>query len=398
MSVFNAMTEKELTLRYGCNPHQTPARIYAKEGVLPISFLNGFPSYINLLDALNSWQLVKDLKEVLHLPAAASFKHVSPTGAAVGMPLSDTLRQAYFVDVDLELPPLAMAYARARGSDRVSSYGDWAAFSDPVDVATAQLLRPEVSDGVIAPGYEPQALDILKQKRKGNYMILEIDPAYTPDAVETREVFGLVLEQPRNQTIPSTEHLQQIVTRNQELPKAAQRDMLVSLICLKYTQSNSVCLALDGQIIGIGAGQQSRIGCTRIAIEKAQQWYLRQHPDALTLPFCAGLRRPERDNVVAQYCRADPTPTVDQRWREALTTVPRILSDSEKWKWLANLRDVTLGSDGHFPFRDNIEVAYQSGVKYVVQPGQSLRDGEVIAACDDYGMVMVFSGLRLFHH
>lgn len=392
------MEKKELLLRYGCNPHQLSAKIYTQDDTLPIAVLHGTPGYINFLDALNSWQLVRELKQTLQLPAASSFKHVSPAGAAVGIPLTEQLCQTYFVNETLELSPLATAYARARGSDRVSSFGDWIALSDTVDVATAQLLRPEVSDGVIAPGYEAEALKILKQKRRGNYIILEIDPNYEPAPLEIREVFGIRFEQQRNHIVPNTEYLSKIVTRNQELPDSAKRDLLVGMIALKYTQSNSVCLVVDGQTIGLGAGQQSRIGCTRIAIEKAQQWYLRQHPKVLNLPFRPNLQRPERDNAVVQYLRLDLTPVEAQIWSQAFTEVPDRLSDAEKEQWLTNLKGVCLGSDGYIPFRDNIDVAHRIGVQYIVQPGGSLRDEDVISACDEYGMSMVFSGIRLFHH
>jgi phosphoribosylaminoimidazolecarboxamide formyltransferase/IMP cyclohydrolase len=392
------MENKELLLRYGCNPHQLSAKIYTQDDTLPIAVLHGTPGYINFLDALNSWQLVRELKQTLQLPAASSFKHVSPAGAAVGIPLTEQLCQTYFVNETLELSPLATAYARARGSDRVSSFGDWIALSDTVDVATAQLLRPEVSDGVIAPGYEVEALKILKQKRRGNYIILEIDPNYEPAPLEIREVFGIRFEQQCNHIVPNTEYLSKIVTRNQELPDSAKRDLLVGMIALKYTQSNSVCLVVDGQTIGLGAGQQSRIGCTRIAIEKAQQWYLRQHPKVLNLPFRPNLKRPERDNAVVQYLRLDLTPVEAQIWSQAFTEVPDRLSDAEKEQWLTKLKGVCLGSDGYIPFRDNIDVAHSIGVQYIVQPGGSLRDEDVISACNEYGMSMVFSGIRLFHH
>jgi phosphoribosylaminoimidazolecarboxamide formyltransferase / IMP cyclohydrolase len=395
---FLAMNPKELSLRYGCNPHQMSARVYIQDDKLPISVLHGDPGYINLLDALNSWQLVRELRQTLRHPAAASFKHVSPTGVAVGIPLTEQLRRAYFVNETLELSPLASAYARARGSDRVSSFGDWIALSDTVDVATAQLLRPEVSDGVIAPGYDTEALKILKQKRRGNYIIIEIDSNYEPAPLETREIFGICFEQQRNHIVPNTEHLRKIVTRNQELPDSARRDLLVAMIALKYTQSNSVCLVIDGQTIGIGAGQQSRIGCTQIAIEKAQQWYLRQHPNVLDLPFRTDLKRPERDNAVIQYLHSDLILPEEQNSGQAFTEIPNQLNNLEKQQWLANLEKVCLGSDGYIPFCDNIDVAHHIGVQYVVQPGGSLRDEDVISACDEYGISMVFSGLRLFHH
>jgi phosphoribosylaminoimidazolecarboxamide formyltransferase / IMP cyclohydrolase len=389
------MNNAELLLRYGCNPHQTPARIYQQNGSLPITILNGHPGYINFLDALNSWQLVKELRQSLNLPAAASFKHVSPAGAAVGIPLTEELRQAYLVSKNLELSPLASAYARARGSDRISAFGDWVALSDVVDVSTAQLLRPEVSDGVIAPGYEPEALNILQQKRQGNYIIIEIDPNYEPASLERREVFGIGFEQQRNNIIPDNKHLQRIVTENREITETARRDLLVGMIALKYTQSNSVCLVVDGQVIGMGAGQQSRIGCTRIAIDKACQWYLRQHPQVLNLPF-RNLKRTEKDNLVFEYLRSNST--IFEDWNKFFTELPRKLFESEKLAWLTNLQNVSLASDGYIPFRDNIDAAHESGVKYIVQPGGSLRDENIISACNEYGMVMVFSGLRLFHH
>jgi phosphoribosylaminoimidazolecarboxamide formyltransferase / IMP cyclohydrolase len=389
------MNNAELLLRYGCNPHQTPARIYQQNGSLPITILNGHPGYINFLDALNSWQLVKELRQSLDLPAAASFKHVSPAGAAVGIPLTEELRQAYLVSKSLKLSPLASAYARARGSDRISAFGDWVALSDVVDVSTAQLLRPEVSDGVIAPGYEPEALNILKRKRQGNYIIIEIDANYEPASLERREVFGIGFEQQRNHIIPDNKHLQRIVTENREITETARQDLLVGMIALKYTQSNSVCLVINGQVIGMGAGQQSRIGCTRIAIDKACQWYLRQHPQVLNLPF-RNLKRTEKDNLVFEYLRSNST--IFEDWNKFFTELPRKLAESEKLAWLTNLQNVSLASDGYIPFRDNIDAAHESGVKYIVQPGGSLRDENIISACNEYGMVMVFSGLRLFHH
>ena len=391
------MNDNEIRLRYGCNPHQTPARVYIKAGALPIRVLNGSPGYINLLDALNSWQLVKELKRTLGLPAAASFKHVSPAGAGVGVPLSDVLKKAYFVD-DLILSPLAAAYARARGADRVSSFGDWVALSDPVDVATAELLRREVSDGIIAPGYQPEALSILSQKRGGKFTVIQIDPDYEPEVMETRAVFGITFEQKRNDAVVGTAMLENVVTRRRDLSEEAKRDLIVALIALKYTQSNSVCLAYDGQIIGIGAGQQSRIHCTRLAAAKADIWYLRQHPAALDLPFRDGLRRPDRDNAIDQYLRDDLTPAEEAYWKENFTDVPRQITPQEKREWLDGLRGVSLGSDAFFPFRDSIDRAQQSGVAYVAQPGGSLRDEEIVRACDEYGMVMAFSGVRLFHH
>ena len=391
------MSDKELSLRYGCNPHQAPARIYAKADALPIRILTGDPGYINLLDAFNSWQLVKELRGAVGLPAAASFKHVSPAGAAVGIPLSDTLKKAYFVE-GLRLSPLASAYARARGADRVSSFGDWVALSDTVDVSTAHLLRREVSHGVIAPGYEENALSMLREKFGGKFIMIEMDPDYTPENMETREVFGIVFEQGRNDLMLDLGMLQNIVTRNRELPDSAQRDMLVALIALKYTQSNSVCFSLDGQVIGMGAGQQSRIHCTRLAGSKADTWYLRQHPAVLGLRFRGEVRRPARDNAIDQYLRDDLTPAEEKVWKEAFEDVPTRLTPPEKRAWLDGLKHVALGSDAYIPFRDNVDRAQQSGVKYIAQPGGSLRDEEVIQACDEYGMAMVFSDVRLFHH
>ena len=368
----------ELALRYGINPHQVPARVFA-EGGLPFEVLNGAPGYINLLDALNSWQLVRELRQALGMPAAASFKHVSPAGAAIGLPLNETLRKIYFVSDIEALSPLASAYARARGADRVCSYGDWVALSDTVDVPTARLLRREVSDGVIAPAYEAEALNLLKAKKGGRYTILKIDPAYEPPETETREVFGVTFEQRRNDVVPSEEHLNTVVTHRTELSDDARRDMLVGLVTLKYTQSNSVCLVKDGQVIGNGAGQQSRIHCTRLASDKADMWYLRQHPRVLALPFRSGIDRADRDNVIDQFVRED-------------------LTAAEKDDWLRTLSGVTLTSDAYIPFRDNVDRAHASGVEYVVQPGGAQRDQDIIAACDAYGMAMVFTGLRLFHH
>jgi phosphoribosylaminoimidazolecarboxamide formyltransferase/IMP cyclohydrolase len=389
--------DTEIRLRYGCNPHQKPARVHVEKGALPIKVLNGSPGYINLLDALNSWQLVRELKQALALPAAASFKHVSPAGAAVGIPLNAALRKACFVD-DLELSPLATAYARARGADRMSSFGDWVALSDPMDVSTARLLRREVSDGVIAPGYEPEALALLREKRGGRYNVVEIDPRYEPPDMETREVFGLVFEQQRNQLAAGAGMLSQIVTAEQTLPDSARRDLILLLTALKYTQSNSVGLAVDGQLIGMGAGQQSRIHCTRLASAKADTWFLRQHPAVLGLRFEPGIGRPARDNAIDQYLRDDLTAAERKAWGEAFAEVPQQLTAPQKREWLDRLQDVALGSDAYFPFRDNIDRAKQSGVSYVVQPGGSLRDEEVIQACNEYGMVMAFSGVRLFHH
>lgn len=387
----------EIQLRYGMNPHQTPARVYVNSGALPITPLNGTPGYINLLDALNAWQLVRELRQAVGLPAAASFKHVSPAGAAVSVPLSPTLQQIYFVG-NLELSPLATAYARARGADRISSFGDWAALSDIVDVPTAQLLRREVSDGVIAPGYEPAALEILRGKKGGGYRIIQIDPDYEPPQLTRRELFGLVLEQKRNDAIPSAADLTDIVTQNRTLPANAIRDLLVALIALKYTQSNSVCYAYDGQVIGMGAGQQSRIHCTRLAGSKADTWYLRQHPRVLSLPFRDKLPRPERDNAIDQFLLEELTPAEEANWQQNFSRLPVRLTRAEKRAWLDQLTGVSLGSDAFFPFRDSIDRAYQSGVSYVAQPGGSIRDDIVIEACDEYNMVMAQTNTRLFHH
>lgn len=387
----------ELTLRYGMNPHQKPARVFVNQGALPFQALNGLPGYINLLDALNSWQLVRELKHSLGLPAAASFKHVSPAGTAVAVPLSDELRQAYFVGGDA-LSPLATAYARARGADRISSFGDWAALSDVVDVPTAHLLRREVSDGVIAPGFAPEALQILRQKKGGGYRILQIDPDYEPPSLEQRQVFGITLEQQRNTAVPTPVDLTHIVTANRDLPQTAQRDLLVSLIALKYTQSNSVCYAYDGQVIGMGAGQQSRIHCTRLAGGKADLWMLRQHPQVRQLPFRPGIGRADRDNAIDQYLLDSLTPAEEVIWQQAFTETPVRLTPAQKREWLNQFSGVALGSDAFFPFRDSIDRAHQSGVRYVAQPGGSLRDEDVITACEDYGMVMVLTNTRLFHH
>jgi phosphoribosylaminoimidazolecarboxamide formyltransferase/IMP cyclohydrolase len=389
-------TAHALSLRYGINPHQTPARVLANGG-LPFQVLNGAPGYINLLDALNGWQLVRELRQVLGLPAAASFKHVSPAGAAVGLPLSETLRQAYFVGPDSELTPLANAYARARGADRVCSYGDWVALSDPVDLPTAKLLRREVSDGVIAPAYEPDALEILKAKKGGRYTVLQVDPSYEPPELETRQVFGVTFEQRHNAVVPGLEHLTNVVTRRQ-LPDHARRDLLIGLITVKYTQSNSVCLVADGQVIGNGAGQQSRIHCTRLASDKADTWRLRQHPATLALEFRKGLDRVDRDNAIDQFLRDDLTPAEEAVWRTCFSSLPRRLSHAEKRAYLDSPHAIALASDAFIPFRDNIDRAHASGVEFVVQPGGAQRDPDVIAACDEYNMAMAFSGLRLFHH
>ena len=391
------MPESELPLRYGMNPHQKPARAYVDGAPLPFQVRNGSPGYINLLDALNSWQLVRELRAATGLPAAASFKHVSPAGAAVAVPLSETLARACFVD-DLELSPLATAYARARGADRISSFGDWAALSDPVDGSTARLLRREVSDGVIAPGYSDEAMEVLTRKQGGRYIVLEVDPSYTPAEVETRTVFGVVLEQRRSEAPPGAEQLSNIVTADKVLPESARRDLIVALTTLKYTQSNSMCLALDGQVIGNGAGQQSRIDCTRLAAGKADLWHLRQHPATLALKLRDGLSRPERDNAIDGFLRENLSPAEEKVWGEAFAEVPTRLTPQEKRRWLDGLTGVALGSDAFIPFRDNIDRAAMSGVRYVVQPGGSVRDEDVIAACDGYGMVMALSGVRLFHH
>ncbi len=387
----------ELPLRYGTNPHQTPARVYVRDGDLPITVLNGSPGYINLLDALNGWQLVRELRAALNLPAAASFKHVSPSGAAVAVPLSTALQKACFVD-DMVLSPLATAYARARGADRMSSFGDFVALSDVVDASTAALLGREVSDGVIAPAYEPQALEILKNKKDGKYVVIQIDPDYTPGELESREVFGLTFEQRRNDRAVTPEDFSNVVTANKDLPENAVRDMIVAWITLKYTQSNSVCYALNGQVIGVGAGQQSRVHCTRLAGLKADLWWLRQHPAVLGLKFRPEVKRPDRDNAIDQYLQPDVTAAEKAGWADVFAEIPEPLSPAERRAWLDKLTGVTLGSDAFFPFRDSIDRATLSGVKYVLQPGGSTRDEEVIRACDEYGMVMVFSGVRLFHH
>jgi len=387
----------EMSLRYGVNPHQKPARVFVEEGDLPFEALNGRPGYINLLDALNGWQLVSELKALLGQPAAASFKHVSPAGAAVAMPLSDAEKQACFVE-DLDLSPLATAYARARGADRMSSFGDWISLSDPCDVSTARVVRREVSDGIIAPGYDPDALEILKEKRNGGYRILQIDPDYEPEPMESRQVFGLTLEQRRNDVLLDRSTLSNVVTENRTLPEQAVRDLLVAQIAVKYVQSNSICLAVDGQVIGAGAGQQSRIHCTRLAASKADTWYLRQHPSVLELPFREGLSRAEKNNAIDMFLQEELTPAEETFWEGYFDQVPERLTPEEKTEWLDGLMDVALASDAFFPFRDCIDRASQSGVAYVVEPGGSIRDDMVIEACDEYGMVMAFSGVRLFHH
>ena len=389
----------ELALKYGCNPNQKPARIFMQEGELPVEVLNGAPGYINFLDALNGWQLVRELKRATGLPAATSFKHVSPAGAALGLPLDDVLRRIYFVPSDAQLSPLACAYARARGADRMSSFGDWIALSDVCDAPTARLIQPEVSDGVIAPGYEPEALDILKTKRRGGYNIVRIDPAYEPRALERKDVFGVTFEQERNELHIGPDFFDNVVTVNRALPQEAKRDLAVAMITLKYTQSNSVCFVKDGQAIGIGAGQQSRIHCTRLAGDKANNWWLRQHEKTLALPFLPALKKPDRDNAIDRYISDEWDDVLaDGVWQTLFTQKPQVLSPQEKREWLSKLTGVSLGSDAFFPFADNIDRAARSGVRYVAQPGGSVRDGEVIQACDRYGMTMAFTGMRLFHH
>ncbi len=387
-----------LPLRYGINPQQAPARVFMKnEADLPMSVLGGSPGYINLLDALNAWQLVRELKAALDLPAAASFKHVSPAGAAIATPLSDALKKSYFVD-DLELSPLAIAYARARGADRLCSFGDFIALSDPVDVSTAKLIAREVSDGLIAPAYEPAALEVLRNKKQGKYAILQIDPAYEPPSTESRDVFGVTFEQRRNDRIVTPADFTNIVTECRDLSPEALRDLTLAWVTLKYTQSNSVCFVADGQTIGVGAGQQSRIHCVRLAGQKADLWFLRQHSSILSLPFKPGIKRPDRDNAIDQFLRDDVTPSEKANWTEVFDQIPRQLTFDEKRDWLSKLDSVTLGSDAFFPFRDSIDRAAMSGAKYVLEPGGSTRDGAVIQAANEYGMTMVFSGVRLFHH
>ena len=390
----------ELALKYGCNPNQKPSRIFMQDGKdLPVEVLNGKPGYINFLDAFNSWQLVKELKAATGLPAAASFKHVSPAGAAVATELSDTLKKIYFVD-DLELSPIASAYAMARGADRMSSYGDWVALSDTCDVQTAILLKREVSDGIIAPDYTPEALEVLKSKKKGNYNVVKIDPNYVPAPIEHKDVFGITFEQGRNELkIDEEMLLQNIVTDNKNLTEEAKRDLLVALITLKYTQSNSVCYAKGGQAIGVGAGQQSRIHCTRLAGNKADIWYLRQHPKVMNLPFVDNIRRPDRDNTIDVYISDDYEDVLaDGIWQQFFKTKPEPLTKEEKKAWLATFDGGSLGSDAFFPFGDNIERAKRSGVKFVAQPGGSIRDDNVIETCNKYNMTMSFTGIRLFHH
>lgn len=387
----------EIPLRYGSNSHQTPARAYARTGDLPFRILNGNLGYINLLDALNSWQLVRELHQATGLASATSFKHVSPSGAGLGLPLSQPLRKAYRVE-GLDLSPVAAAYARARGTDRVCSFGDWVAVSDVVDMQLAALLRREVSDGIIAPGYEVEALSILSKKKQGAYVILEMDRDYEPPPVQARDVFGVTLEEKRNDVRLDQSVLKNVVTRNAQITAAARRDALVALITLKYTRSSSVCLAADGQTIGIGAGQQSRIHCTRLACAKADLWRLRQHPAAIELAFRSGLRQPEQDNAVDLYLHADVTGTELERWEKLFDKTPARLARKQKQRWLTDFKSAVLGSDGYIPFRDSIDRAVHSGVRWVVQPGGSNRDAEVIAACDEYDVAMAFTGIRLFHH
>ncbi|NOU98378.1 phosphoribosylaminoimidazolecarboxamide formyltransferase [Paenibacillus sp. LMG 31456] len=387
----------ELHLRYGMNPHQKEAKIYSENGKLPLTVVNGDPGFINLLDALNSYQLARELRLATGLPAAASFKHVSPAGAAVYAPLSPELAKAYFVE-GLELSPLATAYARARGADRMSSFGDCAALSDIVDASTARLLKREVSDLVVAPGYTEEALQILKEKKNGGYLILQIDPEYVANPVEKRNLFGMTLEQQRNNAVIDESALTNIVTKNKDLPESAKRDMLVSLVTLKYTQSNSICYALDGQTIGIGAGQQSRIHCTRLAGDKTDRWFLRQHPKALSMAFRPGLSRAEQNNAIDLWLEDEVTSVENASWESCFSEVPPRLTREEKREWLNKLQGVTYGSDAFLPFRDNIDRASRSGVKYVVQAGSSMRDEEVVQAANDYDMVMTYSGVRLFHH
>lgn len=390
---------KELELKYGCNPNQKPSRIFMNEGELPITVLNGRPGYINFLDAFNGWQLVSELKRATGLPAATSFKHVSPAGAAVGLPLTDVERKIYWVDDMGELTPLANAYARARGADRMSSFGDFISLSDVCDVATAKLIKREVSDGVIAPGYEPEALEMLKAKKKGNYNVIQIDPSYRPAPVEHKEVFGITFEQGRNELVIDKEMLNNIVTESKELPESAKIDLVIALITLKYTQSNSVCYAKGGQAIGIGAGQQSRIHCTRLAGQKADNWFLRQSPKVLNLPFKEKIGRADRDNDIDLYIGDEYMDLLaDGEWERTFTEKPEVFTREEKRAWLDQLQDVALGSDAFFPFGDNIERAHKSGVKYVAQPGGSVRDDQVIETCNKYGMTMCFTGIRLFHH
>ena len=389
---------KEIALKYGCNPNQKPSRIFVEDGELPVTVLNGKPGYINFLDALNSWQLVKELKEATGLPSAASFKHVSPAGAAVGLPLSETDRKIYFVDEE-ELSPIACAYVRARGADRMSSYGDWAALSEVCDADTARLLKKEVSDGVIAPGFTEEALEILRQKKKGNYNVVQIDPDYVPEEIEHKQVFGITFEQGRNNIKIDESLLTNIISENKNLPESAKRDLMIALIALKYTQSNSVAYAKDGQCIGIGAGQQSRVHCVRLAGNKADNWWLRQNPKVLALPFKQGIRRADRDNTIDVYISDEYEDVLrDGTWENFFETKPEVLTKEEKKEWLSKMNGVSLASDAFFPFGDNIERAHKSGVEFIVEPGGSIRDDNVIDTCNRYNMTLVFNDVRLFHH
>ena len=389
----------EFQLKYGCNPNQKPSRIFMEDGSdLPVEILNGRPGYINFLDAFNGYQLVKELKKATGLPAATSFKHVSPAGAAVGLPLTDVEKKIYWVDEAIgELSPIACAYARARGADRMSSFGDFISLSDVCDVATAKLIQHEVSDGIVAPGYEPEAFEILKAKKKGNYNIIKIDPEYKPEPIERKQVFGVTFEQGRNEFVIDKELLSNVVTENKDIPESAKIDMIIALITLKYTQSNSVCYVKNGQAIGIGAGQQSRIHCTRLAGQKADNWYLRQNPKVLNLPFKEGVGRADRDNAIDLYI-GDEYEDILNDWERVFTEKPSVFTTEEKKQWLAGITDVTIGSDAFFPFGDNIERAHRSGVKYIAQPGGSVRDDNVIETCNKYKMAMAFTGIRLFHH
>ena len=391
---------KELQLKYGCNPNHKPSKVYMQDGSeLPITVLNGKPGYINLLDGLNGWQLVKELKQATGLAAATSFKHVSPAGAAVGLEMDDVLKKIYWVDDLGDLSPLACAYARARGADRMSSFGDFISLSDPCDVDTARLIKREVSDGVIAPGYSPEALEILKQKKNGNYCVLQIDENYIPDPIEHKQVFGITFEQGRNNLVINKELLNEVVTENKDIPDSAKIDLMIALITLKYTQSNSVCFAKGGQAIGIGAGQQSRVHCTRLAGQKADNWFLRQCPKVLNLPFKENIRRADRDNAIDLYIGEEYMDVLaDGAWEKVFTEKPEVFTKEEKRAWLDQMQDVALGSDAFFPFGDNIERAHKSGVKYIAQPGGSVRDDNVIDVCNKYGMAMAFTKIRLFHH
>ena len=390
---------REYELKYGCNPNQKPSRVFMKDGELPIEILNGRAGYINLLDAFNGWQLVRELKKATGLPAATSFKHVSPAGAAVGLPLTDIEKKIYWVEDMGDLSPLASAYARARGADRMSSFGDFIALSDVCDADTAKLIKREVSDGIIAPGYEPEALEILKAKKKGNYCVIKIDPEYVPAPIEQKDVFGVTFEQGRNELVINDELFANVVTENKDIPKQAKIDLAIAMITLKYTQSNSVCYTKGGQAIGIGAGQQSRIHCTRLAGQKADNWYLRQNPKVLNLPFKEGIGRADRDNTIDVYIGDEYEDVLrDGTWQNLFTTKPEVFTREEKRAWLDGMQDVCLGSDAFFPFGDNIERAHKSGVKYIAQPGGSVRDDNVIDTCNKYNMAMCFTGIRLFHH